>query len=121
MVDYKTDHVTDGDDLEAAVAAAYALQRAAYALAAIRGGAADVDVVHLYLERPNSPVSASFTASDAPALEQLLVEAAAGLTSGRFPVSAEPYAGLCATCPGRGGLCSHPGELTGRIAPDGVG
>ncbi len=118
VVDYKTDHVSEGDDLEAAVRHAYPLQRAAYALAVLRGDATAVDVVHLYLERPAAPVTARYEAADAPALERLLLDAAAGLVAGSFPVSDEPHAGLCATCPGRGGLCSQPDELTGRPAPE---
>lgn len=116
VIDYKTDHVEQGDDLDAAVARAYALQRAAYALAALRGGAPSVDVVHLYLERPDEPVSACYDAADAESLEVALLDACDGLISGRFPVSGAPHAGLCATCPGRGGLCSQPDELTSRAS-----
>ncbi len=117
VIDYKTDHVTPQIDLEAAVGDAYPLQRAAYALAALRGGATEVDVVHLYLERPLDPVSAHYERGEIAALEAVLLEAASGLSSGAFPVSGAPYAGLCATCPGRGGLCSHPDELTSRETP----
>ncbi len=117
VIDYKTDHVESDADLQAAVEDAYRLQRAAYALAALRAGAAAVDVVHLYLERPSEPVTAGYAAADAGELEALLRAAAAGLGEGRFEVSGEPYAGLCAACPGRGGLCSHPAEMTGRPFP----
>jgi hypothetical protein len=112
VVDYKTDRVGDAD-LEAAVEAAYGTQRRIYALAALRAGAPAVEVVHLYLE-PGHAVSARYVAADAPALEAWLQEAAAGLLQGEFPVAAVPHAGLCATCPGRDGLCSWPTDMTDR-------
>ncbi len=118
VVDYKTDALQAADDLEGRVRAEYGVQRAVYALAVLRAGAPVVDVVHLYLERPREPVSATFTAADIPALQSTLREAAEGLLRGEYPVAARPYAGLCGTCPGRGGLCSHPDELTGRADPD---
>jgi ATP-dependent exoDNAse (exonuclease V) beta subunit len=113
VVDYKTDRVDD-EDLAALVARDYALQRAAYALAALRAGAPAAEIVHLYLERAAEPVAARFGPADVPALERQLTGAAAGLLAGAFPVAPVPHAGLCATCPGRGGLCSWPTELTDR-------
>jgi len=117
VIDYKTDRVGPDDDLEAKVARDYAIQRAVYALAVLRSGAPAVDVVHLYLERPHAPVQATFTAADLPRLQAELEASAEPLLAGRFPPSPEPWAGLCATCPGRGGLCPHPDELTSRPAP----
>ena len=118
LVDYKTDGVRPGDGLEQKVAASYAVQRALYALAVLRGSEAEaVDVVHLFLERPEEPVTASFTRADVPALEQQLSEAAAGLVAGEFPVASEPWKGLCGDCPGRGGLCPVPPELADRDSP----
>ncbi|HVP02512.1 MAG TPA: UvrD-helicase domain-containing protein [Solirubrobacteraceae bacterium] len=117
VVDYKTDRVGPDDDLEARVARDYAIQRAVYALAALRAGATAVDVVHLYLERPQKPVTATYAATDAPRLQAELAAAAAPLIAGEFPPTPEPHAALCATCPGRGGLCPHPDEATARPAP----
>jgi RecB family exonuclease len=117
VVDYKTDRVEPDAVLGELVSAAYGLQRAAYALACLRAGAAGVDVAHVYLERPGEPVIASYAPEDRAALEDELREACAGLRAGRFEVTDPPRAGLCATCPGRGGLCSHPDELTGRATP----
>ena len=117
VVDYKTDRVDPGDSLPELVSASYGLQRAAYALACLRAGAARVDVAHVYLERPDEPVIAGYDAAARAELEAELRDACAGLIAGRFEVSERPYAGLCATCPGRGGLCSHPDELTGRANP----
>jgi hypothetical protein len=112
VVDYKTDRVAAAD-LEVAVEAAYGTQRRIYALAALRAGAPAVEVVHLYLE-PGRAVSARYVAADASALQAQLEQAAAGPLQGEFPVAAVPHAGLCATCPGRDGLCSWPTEVTDR-------
>ena len=117
VVDHKTDRVAPDADLEALVARDYAIQRAIYALAALRAGAPAVEVVHLYLELGEA-ATASYTAADAPALEQLVRAAAAPVLAGEHPVAAEPHIGLCRTCPGRHGLCSHPAELTDRPLPD---
>ncbi|HEX6944698.1 MAG TPA: PD-(D/E)XK nuclease family protein, partial [Casimicrobiaceae bacterium] len=117
IVDYKTDRLADEDDPEALVARDYPIQRVLYALAALRAGAERVEVVHHFLARPDAPASAVFTSADLPELEARMREAAGGLLHGEFPVAATPHAGLCATCPGRGGLCSWPDELTGRPDP----
>ena len=83
VVDYKTDRVDPGDALEALVALAYGLQRAAYALACLRAGAPRVDVVHVYLERPDEPVIASYEAAARGDIEDRLREACAGVFAGR--------------------------------------
>jgi hypothetical protein len=118
VVDYKTDRVADDTDLASVVAANYGIQRAVYALAALRDGASSVDVVHLYLERPADPVSATYSQADTAGLEADLLAAAAGILRGDFPVSPRPWAGLCGTCPGRGGLCSHSDAETERESPE---
>jgi ATP-dependent helicase/nuclease subunit A len=51
---------------------------------------------------------------DAETLESELRNAAAPLLAGEYPVADVPHRGLCATCPGRAGLCSYPPELTDR-------
>lgn len=118
VVDYKTDAVRESDDLEAKVAASYAVQRALYALAVLRGTEVDsVEVVHLFLERPSAPVTAVFTREAVPQLEQQLSEAARGLIAAEYPVAAEPWRGLCGDCPGRGGLCPVSSELADRDSP----
>ncbi|MEY2535657.1 MAG: ATP-dependent helicase/nuclease subunit [bacterium] len=113
VVDYKSDHVADAD-LEALVGDSYGVQRHVYALACLRAGAPAVEVVHVFLQRAAEPVTARYTAADAPALEQDLHGRAAGLLAGEHPVAAVPHRALCATCPGRAGLCSHPPERTDR-------
>jgi ATP-dependent exoDNAse (exonuclease V) beta subunit len=117
IVDYKSDHVEDVD-LEQLMETSYATQRRIYALAALRSGAPAVEVAHLFLERPAEPAVARYLAADADALESDLRARAAPLLAGEFPVAATPHRSLCATCPGRDGLCSHPPELTDRELAD---
>ena len=117
VVDYKSDHVTQETDLEARVATTYTLQRAAYALAALREGFVRVEVAYLFLDRAHEPVSATYTPSDAQALEHQLTEAARL----DFRVTDHPHRELCATCPGRGNLCVYPDALTLAPARPGTG
>jgi RecB family exonuclease len=117
VVDYKTDRLDDdAADLEALVERDYGAQRRIYALAELRAGAPAVEVVHLFLERPGAPVSVTYAAGDMPAIEAELLERAAAVLAGRFPVSPAPHATLCQGCPGRGSLCSWPREATEREA-----
>jgi ATP-dependent helicase/nuclease subunit A len=119
VVDYKTDVLEPDTDLAAYVDERYGVQRRVYALAALRGGAARVEVAHAFLERPREPVSARFEAADAERLESELLALAAGMLAGEYPVTDEPHRELCLTCPGRRALCSHPEELTLRERPAG--
>jgi ATP-dependent helicase/nuclease subunit A len=117
IVDYKSDRVGDAD-LEALVEGAYGVQRRIYALAALRAGAPAVEVAHLFLERTAEPAVVRFEQADAETLDAELRATAAPLLAGAYPVAAVPHRGLCATCPGRGGLCSYPPELTDRELVD---
>jgi ATP-dependent helicase/nuclease subunit A len=117
IVDYKSDRVGDAD-LDALVEGAYGVQRRIYALAALRAGAPAVEVAHLFLERPAEPAVVRFEQADAETLDAELRATAAPLLAGAYPVAAVPHRGLCATCPGRGGLCSYPPELTDRELVD---
>ncbi len=117
VVDYKSDRL-EGADPRELVQSHYATQRLVYALAALRAGAPTVEVAHLFLEAPRDPVTASFSAADAPALERELAELAAGVLARRFTVAEEPHWGICSGCPAEGGLCSWPLAMTRREAPD---
>jgi ATP-dependent helicase/nuclease subunit A len=119
VVDYKSDRVGDAD-LEALVQASYGVQRRIYGLACLRAGAPAVEVVHVFLERAAEPVVHRYEAADAPGLEASLRTRATGLLAGEFPVAAVPHRALCATCPGRAGLCSHPPERTDRPVEEAV-
>ena len=91
---------------------AYDTQRTVYALAALRDGATHVDVAYCFLERPADPVVRRFTPADAAALEERVVSLARGILEERYPVTDTPHRELCADCPGRRALCSHPEERT---------
>jgi hypothetical protein len=116
VVDYKSDRVA-ASDLEALVERDYATQREIYALAALRAGAATAEVVHVFLERPDEPVTARYERSDATRLADSLRGVAEGLLAGTFEVTPEPHRDLCATCPARRGLCSWDSTMTLRPAP----
>jgi ATP-dependent exoDNAse (exonuclease V) beta subunit len=117
IVDYKSDRLR-GADPAAVVHDAYETQRLVYALAALRAGGAEAEVVHCFLERPGEPVSARFTRSDTGDLEQALERLASGVARHEFAVTATPYRELCAGCPAEGGLCSWSVAMTRRDSPD---
>jgi ATP-dependent exoDNAse (exonuclease V) beta subunit len=116
VVDYKTDRLARGADLEAVCAEAYSTQRLVYALAALRGGAPRVEVAHVFLERPNEPVLARYERAEGEELEAHLAVMVDGLVAGRYEPSATPSRDLCRGCPGRAALCSWPPEWTGAPA-----
>jgi ATP-dependent exoDNAse (exonuclease V) beta subunit len=116
VVDYKSDRL-DGADPREVAAGPYGLQRTAYALAALDAGAAEVEVVHCFLEAPELLASATFSSSDAPALAADLGARAVAVLAREFAVAPDPGPRLCDRCPGRGSLCSWPLERT--RAPEG--
>ncbi|HST42293.1 MAG TPA: UvrD-helicase domain-containing protein [Conexibacter sp.] len=118
IVDWKSDRLGGADPSEL-VARSYGLQRAAYALAALRDGASEVELVHCFLERPDVPVAATFRPQDAPALEAELRARADAVLRREFEVAPEPGPRLCDGCPGRGTLCSWPLEMTQGAAREG--
>jgi hypothetical protein len=114
IVDYKSDRL-EGAEPTGLVERDYATQRAVYALAALTAGHERVDVAYCFLERPDDIVSATFETGDIPALQDRLRTTAAGLLAGDFTPTATPHRELCADCPGRRALCSHPESVT--LAP----
>jgi len=117
VVDYKTDRL-DGAEPAAIVADRYGTQRLVYALAALRDGAREVEVVHVFLERPESPAVYRVSDADAPRLQAELGKAVGGLLAGSYRVTEAPHRGVCSGCPAEGGLCSWPLEMTRREAAD---
>lgn len=113
VVDYKSDRLAAADPA-GVVAGEYRIQRLVYALAALKGGAEEVEVVHTFLEVPEQPVAAVYTRADAETLEREISALADGVLSREFTVSQAPHQALCHGCPGEGGLCSWPLELTRR-------
>jgi ATP-dependent helicase/nuclease subunit A len=106
IVDYKSDRLAGGEDLEALVRRDYGLQRLLYALAGIENGAHEVEVAHWFLERPGEWVTARFVSSERDHLRERLLELVVTLRARGFVVTDSPHRGLCLTCPARGGLCS---------------
>ena len=117
VVDYKTDRL-DGVDPQALADRSYGTQRLVYALAALRAGASEVEVVHTFLELPQQPAVAMFTREQVPALDEQLTALARGVLSREFKVTDAPHRGVCDGCPAEGGLCSWPLEMTRREAAD---
>jgi ATP-dependent helicase/nuclease subunit A len=117
VIDYKSDRVGAEVDLSALVEREYGIQRLLYALAVLREGAAEVEVVHWFLQRPWETVAARFLAGERDTLEARLAARIERARAGAFSVSAHPHRGLCLTCPGRGGLCSWAEADTLREQP----
>jgi hypothetical protein len=117
VVDYKTDRLRDSSPA-VVVAREYATQRLVYALAVLLTGAAVVEVAHVFLERPQEPVLATFTAAERPELVAELEALTAGVRTRRFEVTAEPVRAVCSGCPAQGGLCSWPVAMTRRERAD---
>ena len=113
VLDYKSDRLAGADPWEV-VAERYLAQRTIYALAALKLGASSVEVVHLFLEAPEDPVSAEFAVAEVPILEGDLAGRVAGPLTGDFRVTDAPGRSICDGCPAQGGLCSYPLELTTR-------
>ena len=106
IVDYKTDALSPDTDLAAYVDERYGVQRRVYALAALRGGAARVEVAYAFLERPGEPVAERFATTDADALEAELTALAGGLwpASTRSP---RRRIASCARAAPAGARCAH--------------
>jgi len=117
VVDYKTDRL-EGADPQALADGSYGIQRLVYALAALRAGATEVEVVHTFLELPQRPAVATFTLEQAPVLEERLAGLARGVLGRDFRVTDAPHRAVCDGCPAEGGLCSWSLEMTRREAPD---
>jgi ATP-dependent helicase/nuclease subunit A len=117
VIDYKTDQLAEGEDLCERVQREYALQRQIYALALLRGGAGEVEVVHWFWQRPQEPVGVRYGAGERAALERALIGRLRAARARGFAVSSRPHRGLCEGCPGRGGLCSWGEAETGREKP----
>lgn len=121
IVDYKTDRVDDRTDLEDKTASSYALQRAAYALAALKAGAERVRVVHLFLRGEGVPTAElSAGQADAAVFEAQLAEAAAAVDAGEATETPAPNRLLCEGCPARGTFCGWAHAATARWPRDPV-
>jgi ATP-dependent helicase/nuclease subunit A len=105
VVDYKS-NALDGADPAEIVEAEYRLQRLVYALACLRAGADEAEVVYQFLERPGDLVSATFSAADVPELEAELSEAIGRIRAGDFRPTPSELA--CSGCPALDVVCAGP-------------
>ena len=105
VVDYKS-NLLDGQEPSEIVARSYELQRLVYALACFRAGADEVEVAYLFLERPDEPVTTTFTRAQVAELEAQLSAAIGRLRTGEFRPTPSEYA--CAGCPALDVVCAGP-------------
>jgi ATP-dependent exoDNAse (exonuclease V) beta subunit len=105
VLDYKS-NVLDGADPRDVVESEYVIQRLVYALACLRDGAEEVEVVYHFLERPDDVVSARFTTEDVGALESELSAAIARIRAGEF--RPRPSELTCSDCPALDLVCAGP-------------
>jgi ATP-dependent exoDNAse (exonuclease V) beta subunit len=110
VVDYKTNRLEELTP-EEALEDDYALQRLVYALAAFRAGAEEVEVVYVFLERPEEPVARTFARAETVGLEADLSAAIAAIQEGRFVPTPSELA--CSGCPALDVVCAGP-RLPGR-------
>jgi ATP-dependent helicase/nuclease subunit A len=105
VVDYKTNVL---EDLEpaAVVDSDYRLQRLVYALACLRTGVEEAEVVYQFLERPDEPVSQVFERDEIPALEAELSAAIERIQAGDFRPT--PSESVCSGCPALDLVCAGP-------------
>jgi ATP-dependent exoDNAse (exonuclease V) beta subunit len=95
-----------GREPAAVVESEYALQRAIYALAALRTRAPACEIAFCFLERPEETVSRAYAQTDAGWLADEVRAAIARLRSSTFTARAGAH---CATCPALDRLCPAPG------------
>jgi ATP-dependent helicase/nuclease subunit A len=105
VLDYKT-NVLGGRDPGEIVEHEYRGQRAVYALACLRAGATDVEVVYQFLEAPDEPVSATFTSAATATLEDELGAVVSRIREGVFRPTPSEFA--CAGCPALDRICAGP-------------
>ena len=98
--------------------ASYATQRLVYALAALRAGAAQVEVVHCSSSARGAGRELRSRAADAAALEASSLRWPPASRSARVRGQPAPRRAVCGGCPAEGGLCSWPLAQTRREAAD---
>jgi ATP-dependent helicase/nuclease subunit A len=113
VLDYKTNALGEQTP-EEIVEHSYRLQRLVYALACLRAGAEEVEVVYQFLEQADEPVSATFVRAQLPELEAELSEAIARIRAGDFRPSPSELA--CPGCPALDVVCAGP-RLRSASAP----
>jgi ATP-dependent exoDNAse (exonuclease V) beta subunit len=105
VVDYKTNVLEELEPV-AVVDSDYRLQRLVYALACLRTGVQEAEVVYQFLERPDEPVGRVFARSEQPELEAELSTAIERIQSGDFRPT--PSESTCSGCPALELVCAGP-------------
>jgi ATP-dependent helicase/nuclease subunit A len=105
VLDYKT-NVLDGRDPTDVVESEYRAQRSVYALACLRAGAEEVEVVYQFLEAPEAIVSSTYRGSDIAALERELRTVIERIRQGDFRPTPSSFA--CSGCPALDRVCAGP-------------
>jgi ATP-dependent exoDNAse (exonuclease V) beta subunit len=105
VVDYKT-NALEGLEPAEVVASEYRLQRLVYALACLRAGADQVEIVYQFLERPGEPVSTTFSRDDLERLEAELSVEISRIRAGSFVPTPSDFA--CTGCPALDVVCAGP-------------
>ena len=105
VLDYKTNAVGDSSPPDL-VEEGYRLQRLVYALACLRAGAEEVEVVYQFLERPEETVCTAYSQADSGGLETELSAAIARVRAG--DIRPTPSAFSCAECPALDVVCAGP-------------
>jgi ATP-dependent helicase/nuclease subunit A len=103
VVDYKTNVLEEAGPARV-VDADYRLQRLVYALACLRTGVEEVEVVYQFLERPDEPVSRVFAGREVAELEAELSAAIEQIQAGDFRPT--PSEAVCAGCPALDLVCA---------------
>jgi hypothetical protein len=105
VLDYKTNALLGRDPAEI-VEAEYLTQQTVYAIACLRAGAREVEVVYHFLEDADAVVSRVFTREDAARLEERLSASIARIRAGEFRPT--PSAFACSGCPALDVVCAGP-------------
>ena len=105
VLDYKTNTLAEGSP-EEIVDSDYRLQRIVYALACLRAGMEEVEVVYHFLERPDAVVSTTYRRDDVSALDAELSAAIARIRAGEFAPTPSEF--TCAGCPALDVVCAGP-------------
>jgi ATP-dependent exoDNAse (exonuclease V) beta subunit len=105
VLDYKTNALL-GRDPAGIVEEEYLTQQVVYAIACLRAGAREVEVVYHFLEDAGAVVSKLFTHEDAATLEAGLSASIARIRAGEFRPT--PSAFACSGCPALDVVCAGP-------------
>jgi ATP-dependent helicase/nuclease subunit A len=105
VLDYKTNSLLGRDPAEI-VASEYLTQQTVYAVACLRSGASEVEVVYHFLEETEGVASTVFTVDDRERLEAALSASIARIRAAEFRPTPSPFA--CSGCPALDVVCAGP-------------